>query len=682
MQPPVAPTRPHVHTDHGVERPDPWHWLKDREDPATLAYIEAENAYTSEALAPLEPLREALYAEMLGRIQETWTSVKVPDGPWRYYTRTVEGQAYTIHCREPLEGGEETVLLDENALAAGFDFFSLGDLETSPDHTRIAYTFDTTGDEIHTLVVLDIATGEELDRVHGVSASFTWGNDSNTIYWHEIDSTQRPWRVRARSVPGGEATDDPILYEDPDGRFYVWIRRTRPGRFLVVNSASSETSERWLLDGDDPGAGLRCVHPRTEGLIYKVEVDHEGVWITTNDGDDPDRRTPELRIYRAPLETTARADWTLWQETRRDVSLEGVHAFRDFVVVEERRDGNIHVVVHERTTGVQSEVAMAETSYVAGMARSPVYDGRWFHYTYSSMVAPRSIYRFDVDSGSSTLLEQTPVPGYDPAAFSSARIHATADDGTDVPISLVWKGGPDIPQDAPCMLYGYGSYGITIEPVFRTVWTSLTERGVVVAIAHVRGGGYHGRRWYEAAKFLTKMATFDDFIAAGRHLVQAGITRPGKLGIMGGSAGGMLVGAVMNRAPDLCTAVVAAVPFVDVVSTMLDASLPLTTGEYHEWGDPNDRLYFDAMLAYSPYDNVAAVDYPDLLVISGLNDPRVQYWEPTKWVAKLRATATGGEVLLKTHMGAGHQGQSGRYGFLQDKAEELAWLVSKIAPAG
>lgn len=680
MPAPTAPVRPHVHTEHGVERPDPWHWLKDREDPETLPYIESENTWTAEQLAPLAELKTALYDEMLGRIQETDTSAKIPDGPWVYYSRTVEGLAYTIHCRHPREGGDEEVLLDENAVADGHDFFSLGDLEVSPDHQRLAYTFDTSGDEIHTLVVVDLATGEELDRVDGVGASIVWGNDGSTVFWHELDPTQRPWRVRARTVPAGEAADDRVVFEDPDGRFYVWIQRTRPGRHLLVNSASSETSERWLLDGDDPDAELQCIQPRLEGLIYKVEVGHEGLWIRTNDGDVEAKRTPELRIYRAPFTCRSRADWTLWQETDRAVSLEGVRAFRDFVVVEERREGNVHLVVHDRKGG-RSEVAMPDATWVASTSSSPEYDSSAFQFSYSSMVTPRSVYRFDTASGERELLKQTPVPGYDPSAFHTTQVHATAADGTQIPVSLVWKGGPDLPKGAPCLLYGYGSYGITVEPSFRSTIVSLLERGVVYGIAHIRGGGYLGRRWYEAAKFETKAITFDDFIAAGRHLVAAGVTTPDQLGIMGGSAGGLLMGAVMNRAPDLCRAVIAAVPFVDVVSTMLDASLPLTVGEYEEWGNPGERVFFDAMLAYSPYDNVQPVAYPDVFIVSGLNDPRVQYWEPTKWAAKLRAVGGGGQVLLKTHMGAGHQGQSGRYGYLDDKAEELAWMLSRIRPA-
>ena len=677
MPAPIAPVRPYVHTEHGVERPDPWHWLKDREDPETLAYIEAENAWTAEQLAPLADLKQALYDEMLGRIQETDQSAGIADGPWVYYTRTVEGLAYTIHCRRPRDGGEEQILLDENVLAEGHDFFSVGDVDISADHSRLAYTFDTTGDEIHTLVVLELATGEELDRVDGVAASVVWGCSRDTVYWHELDPAQRPWRVRSRAIPAGAATDDPIVYEDPDGRFYVWMNRTRPGRYLVINSASSECSERWLLDGEAPEAGIHCVQPRREGLVYQVEVGHEGLWIRTNDGDDAARRTPELRIYRAPFSCSSREDWTLWQDTDREVSLEGVHAFRDFVVVEERRAGNVHLVIHHRTGG-RSEVPMEDATWVASFTSSPEYDGDAFHYRYSSMVRPASTYRFSVGSAERTLLKQAPVPGYDPSAFHSTQIFATAEDGTRIPVSLVWKGGEELPKDAPCLLYGYGSYGITVEPTFRSTFVSLLERGVTFGIAHIRGGGYLGRRWYEAAKFETKATTFDDFIAAGRHLVAEGITTQASLGIMGGSAGGLLMGAVMNRAPDLCRAVIASVPFVDVVSTMLDASLPLTIGEYEEWGNPEERAFFDVMLSYSPYDNVQPVVYPDVFVISGLNDPRVQYWEPTKWTAKLRAVAQGGEVLLKTHMGAGHQGQSGRYGYLEDKARELSWMLDRI----
>jgi len=678
--PPVCPTRPHVHREHGVERSDPWHWLRDKKDPETVAYIEAENAYLEAMTADQEGLRKALYSEMLGRIQETDTGAKIRRGPWRYYSRTVEGLPYAIHCREPAEGGEEQVLLDENLLAEGHEYTKVGSATVSPDHSRLAYTLDHDGDEIFTLVVVELATGAEVDRVDGVSASFAWGADASELYWRELDAAQRPWRVRQRLLPGGDAASDRILFEEPDDRFRVGLYRTPVGRHLLY-VAHGESTEFHLLEGRGAEAALHCLQERRDGLVYDVEVGHEQLWIRSTDGDDPARKAPTYRLYTAPFSARSRADWAVHLDARADVDLEDVSVFRDFVVRQERVDGVVRLVVVDRRSGDEHAVAMREASYVAGLAWSPEYDGSGFHYHYSSMTTPPSTYRYEVEERGRTLLKQTPVPGYDPSLYSSTRLHATAPDGTRIPISLVWKGGAELPEDVPVLLYGYGSYGVTIDPGFSTTRPSLLDRGIVFAIAHIRGGGFLGRRWYEAAKFHTKARTFDDFIAAGRFLVREGITRRERLGIMGGSAGGMLMGAVINRAPDLCTAAMAMVPFVDVVSTMLDESLPLTAGEWVEWGDPREKPFFDSMLAYSPYDNVQAVDYPDLLVTSGLNDPRVQYWEPTKWVAKLRATATGGELVLKTHMGAGHQGRSGRYGWLEDAALEYAWMVTKLGAA-
>jgi len=677
MQPPIAPTRPHVHREHGVERDDPWSWLRDREDPQTLAYIEAENAYLEAMTADQEQLRKQLYDEMLGRIQETDTGPKIRRGPWRYYTRTVEGLAYAIHCRQPAEGGEEEVLLDENEVAEGHEYTKVGVVAISPDHQRLAYTLDHRGNEIFTLVVVDLATGDELDRVPACSASFCWGADAGELYWRELDAAQRPWRVRQRQIPAGRAEDDRLVFEEPDDRFRCGMVRTPSGR-NVLYVGHAESTEYHLVDGRGADAELRCIQPRRDGLVYDVEVGHEQLWIRSTDGDDPARKAPSYRLYTAPLTASSRDDWRLHLEARDDVDLEDISVFRDFIVREERCDGVVRLIVVDRASSDEHAVPMDEDSYVAGLSWSPEYEGSGFQFRYHSLTTPPSTYRYDVADRSRTLLKQTPVPGYDPTRYRSARLHATADDGTKIPVSLVWRGDDTPPAGAPLLLYGYGSYGITIEPGFSITRPSLLDRGVVFAIAHIRGGGFLGRRWYEAAKFHTKARTFDDFIAAARHLVARGITSTERLGIMGGSAGGMLIGGVLNRAPDLCRAAMAMVPFVDVVTTMLDESLPLTAGEWVEWGDPRQKDFFHTMLAYSPYDNVQPVPYPDLLVTSGLNDPRVQYWEPTKWVAKLRATATGGEVLLKTHMGAGHQGRSGRYGWLEDVALEYAWMLDKI----
>jgi len=694
MHPPVAPVRPHVHTEHGIERSDPWHWLRDKKDPETLAYIEAENRFTEAALEPLADLRKALYDEMLGRIQETDTGAKIRKGPFVYYSRTVEGKPYAIHCRQPVEAngsfGDEQIVVDENVVAEGHEYFSMAAATVSPDHTRLAYTTDTTGNEIYDLTVIDLSSRDVLDRLSGISGGVCWANDGRHLIWRELDAAQRPWRVHVRDIEAGspsafaEARDaDPTIFEELDTRFRVGVGRTRPGKHMLLYAAHQEATEFWLLDGDDPTAAPRCVQPRADGLVCDVEVAHDKLWILSTDGDEPARKAVTYRLYTAPFDSSGRSDWTVFLDARPDVPLEDVAVFRHHLVREERVNGTVQLVVRDLRSGEEHTVAMKETSYVASIGWSPEYDGGVFHHSYSSLTTPASTYRYDMDGRSTELLKQTPVPDYDPLAYRSARIDVESRDGTPIPVSLVWKAldGDDgsVPKGRPVLQYGYGSYGITIEPSFRSTRVPLLDRGVVFAIAHIRGGGFLGRGWYEAAKFHTKERTFDDFVDVGRHLVAQGTTTREQLGIMGGSAGGMLMGGVLNRAPDLCQAAVAMVPFVDCVSTMLDADLPLTAGEWVEWGDPREEAYFRTMLAYSPYDNVAAQAYPNLLVTSGLNDPRVQYWEPTKWVAKLRVTAKpGSQLLLHTHMGAGHQGKSGRYGYLEDAAMEYGWLLDQL----
>jgi len=694
MKPPVAPQRPHVHTEHGVERDDPWYWLRDKKDPETIAYVEAENAYSDEVMEPLADLRKELYDEMLGRIQETDTGARIRKGPYVYYSRTVEGQAYAIHCRQRVQAddtlGDEEIVVDENQVAEGHEYFSMAAATVSPDHGRLAYTTDTTGNEIYDLTVIDLSTRKVLDRLSGISGGVCWANDSRHLFWRELDDAQRPWRVHVRDIEGdapatlAEARDsDMVIFTENDTRFRAGIGRTRSGKYLLLYAAHQESTEFWLVDGDDPLGTPRCVQRRADGLVYDVEVAHDKLWIRSTDGDIPSRKAVTYRLYTAPLGSTGRDDWTLFLDARPDVPLEDAAVFRNHLVREERVNGVVQIVVRDLRSGEEHTVAMAEDSYVASIGWSPEYDGGTFHYGYSSLTTPASTYRYDMETREAQLLKQTPVPNYEPDAYRSARIDVPSRDGTLIPASVVWKAldGDDgsVPTGRAVVLYGYGSYGITVEPAFRSTRVPLLDRGVVFVIAHIRGGGFLGRGWYEASKFHTKERTFDDFIDVGRHLIDQGITRKETLGIMGGSAGGMLMGGVMNRAPDLCQAVVAMVPFVDCVTTMLDESLPLTAGEWVEWGDPREEAYFRTMLAYSPYDNVAEVHYPNVLVTSGLNDPRVQYWEPTKWVAKLRATMLpGSELLLHTHMGAGHQGKSGRYGYLEDAAMEYGWLLDQI----
>ncbi len=526
MKPPVAPQHPHVHTEHGIERDDPWFWLRNKEDPDTIAYIEAENAYTEAALAPLAELRKALYDEMLARIQETDTGSKIRKGPFVYYSRTVEGQPYTIHCRQRVSAaglGAEEIVLDENQVAEGFEFFNLATATVSPDHTRLAYTTDTSGDEIYDLTVIDLASREVLDQLHGISGGVAWANDGRHLYWRELDPAQRPYKVHVRDIEAGRPSDlaeaalaDPVLFEEPDTRFRVGVARTRPGKHLLLYAAHQEATEFWLLDGDDPTADPRLIQPRAHGLVCDVEVGHDKLWIRSTDGDIPAHKAVTFRLYTAPLDSRGRDDWELFLDARPDVPLEDLAVFRHHLVRAERVNGVVQLVVRDLRSGAERPIAMRETSYVAGIGWSPEYDGGVVHYGYSSLTTPASTYRYDLEAHTSELLKQTPVPDYDPGAYRSARLDVESRDGTSIPVSLVWKAldGDDgsVPKGSPVLLYGYGSYGITIEPAFRSTRVPLLDRGVVFAIAHVRGGGFLGRGWYEAAKFHTKERTFDDFI--------------------------------------------------------------------------------------------------------------------------------------------------------------------------
>jgi oligopeptidase B len=683
----------------GDTRVDPWFWLRERENPEVLAYLEAENAYTDAVLAHTARVRDAVYAEIVARVRETDASAPVRRSRFEYFARTIEGQQYDVHCRRPTDAagppdpdappgapeGEE-IVLDENALAGGHDYLAVGDLVPDPEQTLVAYTADTTGGERYDLRFRDVASARDLpDVVPDVYYGLAWANDGRTVLYTRPDEAMRPWQVWRHEI-GTPAHEDALVYQEDDDRFFVSVSRARTGRLLVITSASKVTSEVWLVDADEPGAPARVVAPREQGHEYHVEP-HDGpagprLFVLTNaEGAE------NFALAVTPVSSPGRTSWKVVVDHRADVRLDDVDAFARHVVLSERADGLERLrVLHLDDHGEIDDshvVAVEEAVYSVWTGANHDYDTDTLRYGYTSLVTPVSAYDYDVLTRTAHLVKRQPVAGYDPARYATERLWAPAPDGTRVPISVVYRRDLLRTEGNPLLLYGYGSYEASIDPTFSSARVSLLDRGVVFAVAHVRGGGELGRQWYEDGKLHAKTNTFDDFVACAEYLVAEGFTTPAQLAARGGSAGGLLMGAVVNLRPDLFRAVVAEVPFVDVLTTILDETLPLTITEWEEWGDPvRDRALYQFMKSYSPYDNVAATDYPALLVTGGLNDPRVQYWEPAKWVAKLRATKTDDRLLvLKMELGAGHSGPSGRYDAWREEAFVQAFLLDQLGVA-
>ncbi|HMF82615.1 MAG TPA: S9 family peptidase [Acidimicrobiia bacterium] len=696
MTPPVAPRRPTTLRAHGDERVDDWFWLRNRDDPEVRSYLEAENTYTRKVMAPTEALQRQIFDEIKGRVQETDASAPVRKGPYEYFSRTVEGRQYGIQCRRPAgtpglpdpfetpgsSPGEE-VLLDQNVLAEGHDYFALGGFAVSPDHSRLAYSVDTSGGERYELRFRDLTTGDDLpDVIPDVYYGLAWANDDRTCFYVRPDAAMRPWQVWRHRL-GTTATYDDLVYQEDDDRFYAGVGRTRTGRYVVIAVGSKITSESWFVDADEPREPPRVVEPRREGVEYDVEHHSspergDRFFVVTNDDG-----AENFKLMVTPVDQPARDHWREVVPHRDEVRLEGVDAFADHIVLSERAGGLERIVVRRFIDDESHVVAMPDPVYSAGVGANPEFDTGTLRFEYTSLVAPISSYDYDLEARERTLVKRQPVPGYDPDAYESHRMWATAPDGVRVPVSVVHRRRLAHDGTAPGLLYGYGSYEISIDPSFSAARVSLLERGVVFAIAHIRGGGELGRRWYEDGKLEHKPNTFTDFVACAEHLIAEGYVAPERLAARGGSAGGLLMGAVVNLRPDLFRAVVAEVPFVDSLTTILDETLPLTVTEWEEWGNPvADPEIYKVMKSYAPYDNVEAKDYPAMLVTGGLNDPRVSYWEPAKWVAKLRTTKTDDNpLLLKTEMGAGHAGPSGRYDAWRDEALVLAFLLTQLGAA-
>jgi oligopeptidase B len=691
--PPVAPRRPKILRAHGDERVDDYYWLRHRDDPAVIAHLEAENAYTRAVMTHTEALQQQIFDEIKSRVQETDASAPVRKGPYEYFTRTIEGMQYGIHCRRPAgtpglpdpfaEPGAppgEEVLLDENALAQGHDYFALGGFSISPDYVRLAYSIDVTGGERYELRFRELSTGDDLpDVVPDVYYGLAWANDNRTCFYTRPDAAMRPWQIWHHRLATAADSDALVLQEDDD-RFYASVGRTRTGRYVLISVASKITSEVSVLDADHPDAAPQVVEPRRHGVEYDVEHHHstqhgDRFYVLTNDDG-----AENFKLMVTPVERPGRDHWREVIPHREDVRLEDVDAFADHVVLSERADGLERIVVRRLADDDTHVVAMPDPVYSAGVGANLEFETPTMRFEYTSLVAPLSSYDYDFETRDRTLLKRQPVPDYDPDQYDSHRLWATSHDGVRVPVSVVHRRGVALDGSAPALLYGYGAYEISIDPSFSVARVSLLDRGVVFAIAHVRGGGELGRHWYEDGKLERKTNTFQDFIASAEHLCAERYTSPARLTARGGSAGGLLMGAVANMRPDLFRAIVAEVPFVDALTTMLDETLPLTVTEWEEWGNPvTDPEIYKVMQSYSPYDNVEAKDYPAIVVTGGLNDPRVQYWEPAKWVAELRATKTDdNRLVLKTEMGAGHAGPSGRYDAWRDEAFVLAFVLDQL----
>jgi oligopeptidase B len=714
---PTPPIARKCHTEvqkHGVLLADDYAWLRDKENPDVTAYLEAENAYAEAVMTPLTALREELYREMLSHIKQTDVSVSYRDGAWWYYSRTEEGLQYGIYCRKrggadgPDANAAEEVVLDGNELAKGHAFFAVGDTDISDDGRWVAYTSDTTGFRQYTLRIKDLTTGETLaDAVERVG-SVVWAADNRTLFYTVEDAQQKRQYQLFRGC-AGQLSQATLVFQEDDERFNIAVGRTRDGKYIVLEAASHTTSEARVLAAAEPAGAFRVIAPREDEHEYSL--DHRnGLWfIRAND------RGRNFRLVTAPVETPDREHWTELIAHRGAIMLEDVALFAGFFIACEREDGLPRLRLWKFAgagpeAAPSGEIAFPEPAYSAHPHINRIFDTTTFRYGYESLVTPDSVYEYDVATGASTLLKQREIPGgFDRTLYASERIHATVLDGVEVPISIVYrKDKRPVPPDSslaetrnpaqhvapasrpavarvsrpapnPLYVYGYGSYGYALPLGFSSNRLSLLDRGVVMAYAHIRGGGDLGKPWHDAGKMLLKRNTFTDFIACVEHLTAAGYGDPSRVAIEGGSAGGLLMGAVANMRPELFRAVLSHVPFVDVMNTMLDASLPLTVPEYEEWGDPNQEEYFRCMLSYSPYDNLSAAEYPAMLVKTSLHDSQVMYWEPAKYVAKLRTLNTVRHpLLLVTNMQAGHGGSSGRYDYLKEIALDYAFVLKEL----
>ena len=675
IKPPVAEIIPKLDIMQDEQRTDNYFWLRDKSNPKVIEYLEAENRYTEAVMKHTEPFQEQLYQELLGRIKETDLTVPEKLDDYFYYTRTETGKQYRIYCRKQgsLDAAEE-ILLDGNSLAEGHDYMAIGAYEVSPNHQLLAYAINTTGDEKFTLRVKDLSTGELLpDEVPNIYYGVEWANDNQTLFYTTLDDTKRPYKLHRHKL-GSDSQEDALVYHETDESFYLHLGKTRSNAYLLMNLESNNTSEVHYLEADDPTGDFKVFQPRRREVEYSVEHHSDRFLIVTNVD------AKNFKLIEAPVDAPSEANWKEVISHREAVKIDGVSPFQNHLVVYERENGLKQIRIFELATNEVHSVDFPEPVYTFWGGGNREFNTNILRFHYSSFITPNSVFDYNMDAKTRELKKQEEVlGGYDPSRYESQRIFAKTADGTQIPVSLVYKKGMTQDGNNPQLLIGYGSYGASIDPNFSSNSLSLLDRGFIVAIAHIRGGGEMGRPWYESGKLLNKKSTFTDFITCAEHLIAENYTTSDKLVIQGGSAGGLLMGAVMNIRPELFKAVLAHVPFVDALNTMLDASIPLTVIEYEEWGNPNEKPYYDYIRSYSPYDNIEAKNYPNLLVTAGLNDPRVHYWEPAKWTAKLRASKTdSNRILLKTEMGSGHGGPSGRYDALKETAFEYAFILDVL----
>ncbi|MBU3699649.1 MAG: S9 family peptidase [Candidatus Kapabacteria bacterium] len=683
---PIAPKISHETNVHGVKLPDDYFWMRlsdgqkassspDEQTRAVVAYLEAENEFTKSTMAHTEALQSKLFQEMKGRIKETDMSVPVFDNGYWYYTRFDQGADYALYCRkkQSMESGSEEILVNGPERAVGHDYWSLGGWDVSEDNRLIGISEDTVSRRVYSVVFKNLENGTLLeDKLEGVSGGITWANDNRTVFYTRKDTvTLRSSQIWKHKL-GTAQSEDVMVYEEKDEEFSVYVYKTKSDKFIVIASFQTMSAEYRVLDADEPDGELRVIQPRERGLEYQIDHFGDKFYIVTN------LEAKNFRLMQCPLNQTGKENWTEVIPHRTDVLLQGIEIFRDHLVVQERKGGLTQLHIKRWDNSADHYMEFQDPTYYMGVGANPEFNTSVLRYGYTSLVVPNSTYDYDMSTRQRTLLKQQEVVGgYDQSVYTSEYLRAKATDGTLVPVSLVYR--KDLVKkdgSSPLLLYGYGSYGSSMDAYFSSTRLSLLDRGFVFAIAHIRGGQELGRAWYEDGKLLKKKNSFTDFIDCGKFLIQEKYCAPDKLFAMGGSAGGLLMGAVTNMAPELWKGVVSAVPFVDVINTMLDETIPLTTGEFDEWGNPKDKTYFDYMLSYSPYDNISPMKYPNILITTGYWDSQVQYWEPAKYIARLRQFKTdNNRLLMWCNMDAGHGGKSGRFEALKEYALEYAFLL-------
>ncbi len=679
MEAPIAEKIEKELTIHEHTRIDPYYWLNERENPKVIEYLKAENAYKDTMLKDTEELQEKLFDEIVGRIKKDDSSVPYFDNGYFYYVRYEEGKEYAFYCRKKgsLEAREE-ILLDENAMAEGYDYFAVGGRSVSPDNKRMVYGVDTVGRRKYTLYIKDLESGELYkENIPTTIGYAVWANDNKTIFYTlKNDVTLRSDKIFKHTLET-PAEKDELVYFEKDETFNTFVYKTKSDKYLVIGSSSTMSDEYRFLDADNPDGKFKILQERERGLEYSVGHFRDHFYIVTN------LDAKNFRLVKTSVTATSKENWEEVIGHREDVYLNDVELFGDFLVVSERKEGLMNLRVISWETGDEHYLDYGEEVYVSRISTNPEFDTKILRYAYSSLTTPNSTFDYNMETREKELMKQEEVlGGFESANYEAKRLYAKADDGTMVPMSMVYRKGMKQNGKNSCLLYGYGSYGHTIDPYFRSSQLSLLDRGFIFVIAHVRGSQINGRQWYEDGKLFKKINTFTDFNNCAEFLIAEKYTSSDHLFAMGGSAGGLLMGAIINLQPELYEGVVAAVPFVDVVTTMLDEEIPLTTGEFDEWGNPKEKDYYEYMLSYSPYDNVEAKAYPNMLVTSGLHDSQVQYWEPAKWVAKLRDKKTDNNLLvMHTNMDAGHGGQSGRFRRYRETALEYAFFL-KLAGIG